>query len=195
VLGVKEKRVEEVINLLGIGEVVDRRPGSYSTGMKQRLGMAMAIIHQPKLLILDEPTNGMDPAGIKSIRVLVKNLASQGATILLCSHLLHEVEQVCNRVAIFNKGKVVSEGSLAELQQASNTVCINTLQHDKTVHFLAQFPDIKVLPLKDGKIEIIGIDPQSLMEALVRNGLTPVEVYLRDDSLEELFIELTAKEE
>jgi ABC-2 type transport system ATP-binding protein len=108
-------RVDHVLHLMGLTAAADRYPDKYSTGMKQRLGLAMALVHRPQLLILDEPTNGMDPVGMREIRELIKYLAEQGITIIICSHLLPEIEQVCNRVAIFNQGQIVAEQALADL--------------------------------------------------------------------------------
>jgi ABC-2 type transport system ATP-binding protein len=113
--GVPVRRIDEVLEKVGLSAAADRASGQYSTGMKQRLGIAIAILHQPELLILDEPTNGMDPAGMLEVRNMLRALADGGMTIFLSSHLLHEVEQVCDEVAVLNRGKVVRQGKVSEL--------------------------------------------------------------------------------
>jgi ABC-type multidrug transport system ATPase subunit len=115
--GLPRQRVGEVLEIVGLSSAANRKPDKFSTGMKQRLAVAMAILHNPQLLILDEPTNGMDPAGMKDVRELIKRLAQQGVTIFISSHLLFEVEQVCNRVAVVDKGVLVAEGTIDELRQ------------------------------------------------------------------------------
>lgn len=191
--GVSDNRVEEVLKFMGIADAANRMPDLYSTGMKQRLGIAMAIVHKPKLLILDEPTNGMDPPGMIEIRELIKDLAKQGITILLSSHLLHEVEQVCNRVAVFNKGKIVAEGTLKELQGDTSSVRIKTHHFDKTIQFLSTIPHLHIASHED-VIEIKGAQSEAIIETLVKHSLTPSEVYTKGDSLEDLFLQLIEQE-
>jgi len=106
------ERVRELIDLVGLGEAGDRRVGGYSKGMLQRIGLAQAMVHDPRLLILDEPTAGVDPAGSRQIRDLILALKARGKTILLTSHLLEQVQEVCDRVGILAKGELVREGSL-----------------------------------------------------------------------------------
>lgn len=192
--GVKEGRVQEVLRFMGIEEAADRLPNLYSTGMKQRLGIAMAIVHKPKLLILDEPTNGMDPPGMIEIRELIKDLAKQGITILLSSHLLHEIEQICNRVAVFNKGKVIAEGTIQELQGNKNNVHIQTTHVEKTLQFLAGIREIAYSKHHNDTIEVQGISSEQLIESLVKHNLTPQQIYLKGNSLEDLFLQLIEEE-
>lgn len=109
---ISHARLDEVLDLVGLAAHQHKRFSTYSLGMKQRLAIGLALLHQPKLLILDEPTNGLDPHGTVEIRRLILELAKQGHTIILCSHLLHEVEQVCNRLAILNHGELITEGSI-----------------------------------------------------------------------------------
>src|SRR5438093_918349 len=109
-------RIDEVLELVELRDRAADRVGGYSHGMKQRLGIAASLLRAPRLLLLDEPTTGLDPAGMRDMRELVRRLAGEGITILLSSHLLYEVEELCNRVAIVRRGRVVYEGSLAELK-------------------------------------------------------------------------------
>ncbi|MCZ7663228.1 MAG: ABC transporter ATP-binding protein [Thermoleophilia bacterium] len=123
---VSEARIDEVLDMVGLSERGDSRVGSYSHGMRQRLGIAQALIHRPALVILDEPTSGLDPQGMKDVRELVRELGRQGTTVFLSSHLLHEVEQVCNRAVIMNKGRIVVQGPVSELRPARMWVKVLT---------------------------------------------------------------------
>ena len=107
---------DEVLEIVELRDRAGDRVGGYSHGMKQRLGIAASLLRAPRLLLLDEPTTGLDPAGMRDMRELVRRLASEGITILLSSHLLYEVEELCNRVAIVRRGRVAYEGSLADLK-------------------------------------------------------------------------------
>jgi ABC-2 type transport system ATP-binding protein len=113
--GDARSRIEEVLDVVELRDRGKDRVGGYSHGMRQRLGIAASLLRQPQLLLLDEPTTGLDPAGMRDMRALVRRLADEGITVLLSSHLLGEVEELCNRVAIVRKGRVVYEGQLAEL--------------------------------------------------------------------------------
>ena len=183
--GMPDSNVADTLKFLGIADAADRMPDLYSTGMKQRLGIAMAIVHNPKILVLDEPTNGMDPSGMREMRTLIRQLAERGITILLASHLLHEVEQVCNRVAVFNHGSIIKEGSLAEFHGASETVCIRTHETKKVAEILKNSRIVE-----PDMLEVTGISSEKVIETLVKHSLTPSEVYIKKNSLEELFLEL-----
>src|SRR3954453_3784295 len=112
---VSRSRIEEVLEIVELRDRAKDRVGGYSHGMRQRLGIAAALLRQPQLLMLDEPTTGLDPAGMRDMRDLVRSLAAEGITILLSSHILAEVEDLCNRVAIIRKGRIVYEGELRDL--------------------------------------------------------------------------------
>src|SRR5207249_8399970 len=113
--GVDHKRVEEVLDMVELASRAGRKFGTYSTGMKQRLGVAAALLKDPELLILDEPTNGLDPQGVVEMRSLIRRLGTGSRTVLLSSHLLSEMEQVCDRVGIIRRGRLVREGTVDEL--------------------------------------------------------------------------------
>ena len=108
-------RVDEVLDLVGLRDAADERVKGYSLGMRQRLGIAAALLKRPRLLVLDEPSNGLDPAGMKEVRLLLRQLADQGTTVLLSSHLLNEVQQICDHVTIVSHGRRVTAGSVAEV--------------------------------------------------------------------------------
>ena len=116
-----KKQVDEVIELVNLTEAAHRRVGTYSKGMLQRIGLAQALIHDPQLVILDEPTAGVDPIGSASIANIIRELKRRGKTVLLCSHLLAQIEGLCDRVAILNRGKLIRKGRIGELGQEKNT--------------------------------------------------------------------------
>src|SRR5204862_2771367 len=118
---VSRSRIEAVLELVELRDRAKDRVGGYSHGMRQRLGIAAALLREPRLLLLDEPTTGLDPAGMRDMRDLVRRLAAEGITIMLSSHLLYEVEELCNRVAIIRKGRIVYEGQLQELLATAAT--------------------------------------------------------------------------
>ncbi len=113
--GPTEKDISRVLERVNLADAAKKRFKNYSLGMKQRLGIAAAILNDPELIVLDEPTNGLDPQGTREVRALIPELAAEGRTIVLCSHLLYEVEQVCDAVTIFQKGRVVSQGPVKDL--------------------------------------------------------------------------------
>lgn len=114
--GVTRRRVLEVLEIVGLSDRAKDKVGSYSLGMRQRLGIASSLLNEPKLIILDEPTNGLDPQGMKGIREMIAQLAAeQGITFLISSHLLHEVEQMCSKIGIIRHGKLVAEGDVQQL--------------------------------------------------------------------------------
>src|SRR5438552_12073889 len=115
-----KNRVNELLDLVGLNEARDRRLGTYSKGMLQRIGLAQALIHDPRLVVLDEPTAGVDPAGSREIRDLILNLKSRGITVLLSSHLLAQAQEICDRVGILAGGVLVREGHLQELIAIEN---------------------------------------------------------------------------
>jgi ABC-2 type transport system ATP-binding protein len=121
------EQIDEVLELVSMTEAANRTVKGYSTGMKQRIGLASALMHKPDLVILDEPTNGLDPAGMREIRQIILNLAQNGTTVFLSSHLLHEVEQVCDEIAVLNKGQIVAQGSVAELLSQSEETDLESL--------------------------------------------------------------------
>jgi ABC-2 type transport system ATP-binding protein len=186
-------RVEEVLELVELRDRGNDRVGGYSHGMKQRLGIAASLLRSPRLLVLDEPTTGLDPAGMRDMRELVRRLAGEGLTVLLSSHLLTEVEELCNRVAIIRKGRIVYEGSLAELMQAGG--------HGWRLR--ANEPDrAKAIALNQGVTDIVvsegcltfGADEEAvarLTVALGQAGIGITRLGPHAATLEDLFLELT----
>lgn len=190
---VTPKRIEEVLELVGLRAAANRAARKLSTGMKQRLGLALALLPSPELLILDEPTNGMDPAGMHEMRTLLRDLAAQGITIMLSSHLLFEVEQICQRVAIVRQGQVVAEGEVASLLQAGGeAVRVRTADPERALQVLSGLvSQARDLTRVGEYVDIRGVPAEQLVEHLVHNGLTPTEVFPHRQDLEQIFLELT----
>jgi ABC-2 type transport system ATP-binding protein len=184
-------RIDEVLVQMDLQTAAHRHVRGFSTGMKQRLGLALALLHRPELLILDEPTNGMDPAGMQEIRGLLRSLADQGTTIFLSSHLLHEIEQVCDRVAVLNHGNIVAQGSVREMLAGESRVRVRSAQPDQTVRTLQELNGAKEVQLVDGYVEVRGVTSEEVLTSLVKHGLTPQEVFVAQADLEQVFLELT----
>ena len=123
---VSEERIDEVLEIVALDDRAEDRVGGFSHGMKQRLGIAQALLHSPELIVLDEPTSGLDPRGMKDVRELIRELGAAGTTVFLSSHLLHEVEQVCTRAVIINKGHVVVQGPVSELRPQNDAIKVLT---------------------------------------------------------------------
>ncbi|MBV9257395.1 MAG: ABC transporter ATP-binding protein [Ktedonobacteraceae bacterium] len=190
---VTPQRIDEVLDIVGLKAAANRAARKLSTGMKQRLGLALALLPSPELLILDEPTNGMDPAGMHEMRTLLRDLATQGTTILLSSHLLHEIEQICQRVAIIRQGQVVAEGEVAALlRTAGDAVRVRTADPDRAQQLLRELAtDTYSLQRIGDYIEVRRVPTERVVEHLVHNGLTPTEVLPQRQDLEHVFLELT----
>ncbi len=189
--GVKNGRVDAVLAQTGLSDAAGRKVKGYSTGMKQRLGLAAALLHQPELLILDEPTNGLDPAGMREVRDLIGALSAQGVTVFLSSHLLHEVEQICDRVAVLNQGKVVAQGPVAELVAKEPLLRVRVASPQAAVGVLRSLPEVSHLSANGSYIEVRGAQPEAVIAHLVACGLAPREVREERPDLESLFLQLT----
>ncbi|MCW6035271.1 ABC transporter ATP-binding protein [Spirulina subsalsa FACHB-351] len=190
---VSSQRVDEVLELVGLQGVGKRPTAQFSTGMKQRLGMGLAILHQPQLLVLDEPTNGMDPAGMQEMRQIILQLAKEGVTIFLSSHLLNEVEQVCNRIAVLHQGKLVAQGAIAELRGEEKNVRVKAKDLDAVEKVLQGLPTIPPFQRQEEAIDITGLDSEWVIQQLVEHQVYPAEVFYTGYDLERLFLELTQK--
>jgi ABC-type multidrug transport system ATPase subunit len=186
-------RVGAVLTQTGLSEAARRKVKGYSTGMKQRLGLAAALLHQPELLILDEPTNGLDPAGMREMRDLIGALSAGGVTVFLSSHLLHEVEQICDRVAVLNKGKVVAQGMVGELLSKEPVLRVRVASPQEAVEALRSLPGISHLSANGAYVEVRGPQPEAVVAHLVDHGLAPREVREERPDLESLYLQLTEK--
>ncbi|WP_376793735.1 ABC transporter ATP-binding protein [Thermogemmatispora sp.] len=215
-----EKRIEEVLELVELRAQAGLAYHKYSLGMKQRLGIAAALLTDPELIILDEPTNGLDPVGMVEIRQLIARLAQQGKTIFLSSHILHEVQQVCNRVAILHRGNLIKQGSVADLLRQSEHILIRMRSATEVQAALQVLREARAGGASWIKaIEVMGAEPDErpgwgsgardrnvgalrveapaersaeINALLARRNLFAAELHPYQGSLEEAFLELTS---
>ena len=195
--GVPHKDIGRVLDIVHLTQDRNRRVGQYSLGMKQRLGIAIALLGSPKLLILDEPTNGLDPAGIQEMRALIRNMpAATGATVLISSHLLGEMEQMVEQVGIIDHGHILFEGLLTELQRHSRgNVTLRLLDPAKAAPILrangltahSDSCVVTLPPLQDALLA-------DLVQKLAACGAGVVELTPHTKTLEEIFLSLTSEE-
>jgi ABC-2 type transport system ATP-binding protein len=162
--------------------------------MKQRLAIAAALLADPEVIILDEPTNGLDPAGTVEIRQLIGKLAAEGHTILLCSHQLHEVEQVCHRVAILKQGRMLAQGSVAELLQRGQGVEVRIVGDPApALHMLEQVDWIGAIEQRGDTllVDAPGARAPEINALLIRHDIQVAEIRMHTETLEEFFLEVT----
>jgi ABC-2 type transport system ATP-binding protein len=195
--GSERRRVDRVLEQVGLLDRARDRVGTYSLGMRQRLGIASALIRSPKLLILDEPANGLDPAGMRDMRTLVSSLPEQGVTVLYSSHLLAEVEEVCNRVAIVNDGRIVFEGRLDDLRASFGTAYRLETSDDTRALATVRAHGSHEVRLENGALWLES--PQDAVDelsiALGREGIAIRHLAREQRSLEDLFFRLTENTE
>ena len=187
-------RIDEVLEIVELRDRAKDRVGGYSHGMRQRLGIAASLLRQPALLLLDEPTTGLDPAGMRDMRALVRRLADEGITVLLSSHLLNEVEELCNRVAIIRRGRIVYQGTLRELlATASSGYRLKALEPERAKTALLAQPGIDDVRLDDGDIRFTADDDAvaALTVALGQARVGFTALVPETASLEDLFLGMT----
>jgi ABC-2 type transport system ATP-binding protein len=188
-------RVNEVLEQVGLTGVGRRRVATFSTGMRQRLGLGMALLPRPELLVLDEPASGLDPEGIHQLRAQFRALADGGTTVFLSSHLLHEVELICDRVAVIHRGSVVAQGTVAELRgSAPERVLITTADRERTAQILRTHPAARDVEVGPDRVSVSGLSSEMVMYHLVNRGVTPREVIVARPDLESMFLKLTRGE-
>ena len=186
--GVDTARVDEMLELVGIPAAARKRAGGYSMGMRQRLGLAAALLGDPRVLILDEPANGLDPEGIRWLRGFLRHLASQGKTILVSSHMLQEVEQTVDDVVIISNGRLVKQGAMADLHGESRTI-VRTSDVDSLAGAL-RVADVTA-EVEDGALLAATNDMRLIGDVALRAGLPVYELRHASTDLEALFFELT----
>ena len=187
------ERIPTVLDQVGLAARADRRFGTYSQGMKQRLGVAAALLKDPELLILDEPTTGLDPAGIAEMRSFLRALGHQGRTVLLSSHQMVEVEQICDRVGVLSRGTLIREGTVEELRGHDHGLLVRAEPLDQAAQLVAALPEVQAVATIDNALQITA-DPQAapaVNRALVHAGLEVFELRPQQASLEEVFLQLT----
>ncbi len=191
---VSDEKIEEKLELVGLLERKNSKFKTYSLGMKQRLAIASALLNDPEILILDEPTNGLDPQGIHQIREIIKKIAAQGTTILLASHLLDEVEKVCSHVVILRKGEKLYSGRVDGMLASYGFFELKTDETDILKKFLENNDDFDSFKEENGTITGFPnkeISAKELNKELFSNGIILSHLVKRKESLEEQFLELT----
>jgi ABC-2 type transport system ATP-binding protein len=188
-------RIEESLVTVGLAERAKDRVGGYSHGMRQRLGIAAALLRRPKLLMLDEPATGLDPGGMRDMRDLIRELSASGMTVLLSSHLLAEVEELCNRVAIVRSGRVAYQGSLADLRaQAGEGYLLRTADEERARAVASAQAGIREVTVAPDGIRFAAVGEEAvgtLSMALAEAGVPVFELARRHATLEDLFFRLT----
>lgn len=191
--GIDEARITEVVQLVGLSARIHDKVKTYSLGMRQRLGIAQALLGRPKVLILDEPTNGLDPSGIREMREFIRFLAEkEGLSVLVSSHLLHEIQLMCDRVAIMTQGRVVRVGSVHSLLAQQEQVSWRLSPMPLGADILQELSGGEVRT--EGNIVVTPFVEQEVgnwNRALVEAGVTVLEMSRKLPTLEDLFIELT----
>lgn len=191
--GFDSERAKQLVSFVNLSDAMNVHVRAYSTGMKQRLGIAAALLNDPKLVILDEPTNGMDPAGIREIRSFIRNLAHEhGKTVFLTSHLLGEVQQTCDRVAIINHGKMIQNGTIDELLNQKPQVDAEVSSVEKACQFLGEKWSTQVVDDAEGMIRIDASreDVPIIIQNLVENDVDIFSITQYRQSLEDYFLNL-----
>ena len=190
-----EKRIDEVLDLVGMRDRQRDRVRTYSLGMKQRLAVAAALLHHPKLLFLDEPTNGLDPAGQADVRQLVRTLGQSGHTVFISSHLLHEIEQTCDHVAIIDRGQLVRQGRVADLLNEQPALRIEAEPIERAYAILEALGNLK--PERDDANQIVvkaGREAApEIVKALTDGGARVYQIVVERESLEQVFLRITGK--
>lgn len=194
--GVAYDKIEEKLEIVGLLDRLNSKFKTYSLGMKQRLAIASALLNDPEILILDEPTNGLDPQGIHKIRAIIKQIASKGTTILLASHLLDEVEKVCTHVVVLRKGEKLYAGRVDEMVSSNGFFELKCEDETTLLNYLKTHASIKNTKVEGGLITAFLETPISASEfnkELVDKGILLSHLVLRKESLEEQFLKLTDK--
>lgn len=192
--GVSKSRIGEVLAQVELSGRAKDKYKKYSLGMKQRLGVAAALLKDPELLILDEPTNGLDPRGMADMRTLIRELGRGERTVLLSSHLLGEVEQICDRVGVIQNGKLVREGTVAELRGTAGLL-VKAEPIEEATRIAERLAGVEEVQHKDGRLRLT-IDPEKAAEInakLVEAGLRVSELRPAEQSLEDVFLQLTGE--
>ncbi|MEP0132200.1 MAG: ABC transporter ATP-binding protein [Eudoraea sp.] len=188
------EKIKDKLELVGLWERKDSKFRTYSLGMKQRLAIASALLNDPEILILDEPTNGLDPQGIHQIREIIKKIASEGTTILLASHLLDEVEKVCSHVVILRKGKKLYSGSVDGMLASFGFFELKTDDNEVLINFLEEHPNFGEIKTYNGLITAFlkkEMNARELNNSLFKKGIVLSHLVKRRESLEEQFLTLT----
>jgi len=194
--GVPLDRIDDLLEYVGLADRPKSPYRTYSTGMKQRLGIASTLLGDPALVILDEPTNGLDPAGQREVRDLIPQLAREGRSVLLASHLLHEVEQVCDRVAILRRGKLLQMGTVSDIVGQGGFLEIRVSDPERAAEIIRALPFVEGVSVQDERLSVVAPEERGadISRALGDAGLYVAAMAPRRSSLEDVFLELTDAE-
>ncbi len=184
--------IDEVLTRVGLSDAAGKRVRAYSQGMRQRLGIALALLGRPEMLVLDEPTNGLDPAGMREIRELLRSLADEGTTVFVSSHLLGEVEAVCDRVGVLSRGRLVAEGPPGALRGGDRGIRVEVDDLERAMRVVSTLPGVHATATA-GALSCTLSDstaPADVNAALVRAGVRVSALVPERRSLEDVFLEL-----
>jgi ABC-2 type transport system ATP-binding protein len=193
-VGASHKRVEEILELVELGTRAERKFGTYSTGMKQRIGVAAALLKEPELVILDEPSNGLDPQGMAEMRKLIKDISHSDRTVLISSHLLGEVEQICDRVGVISNGRLVTQSTVRDLV-GEEGVLVKAQPVEQAQDVLTRMFGREVVSRQNGSLHL-KITPEKSIEInreLMKAGIGVSELRPYERSLEDVFFQLTGE--
>lgn len=189
--------INNVLETVGLIERKNSKFSNFSLGMKQRLAIASALLNNPEVLILDEPTNGLDPQGIHQIREIINNIAENGTTILLASHLLDEVEKICSHVLVLNKGKKLYSGRVDKIISSNGFFDMKSNQLGKLTNFIEKHPKIARFEINNDKTVRAflseRLESEDFMKSLIKENIILTQFIKRNKSLEEQFLQLTEK--
>jgi ABC-2 type transport system ATP-binding protein len=190
--GIPRSRVDEVIEAVGLGDVARRRVGRFSLGMGQRLGLATALLGDPRTLILDEPLNGLDTEGIRWIRSLLRGLAAEGRTVLVSSHLMNEMALTADHLIVIGRGRLIADTSVPAFLAARGAAAVRVRSTDQTaLAALLRAPDVSVVPADGGALTVTGLSSDQVGMAAAGAGITVLELTAHHTSLEDAYVELT----
>src|SRR2546422_11179647 len=193
--GIPRRRVDELIDLVGLHDVARRRWGQFSLGMGQRLGIAQALLGDPKTVMLDEPVNGLDPEGIHWVRNLLKALAAEGRTVFVSSHLMSEMALTADHLIVIGRGRVIADLSVDEfVRRASKNLVRVRSPQASDLRDLVVGPDVTVETVEPGVLEIVGLTAEQIGDAAAEQGFAIHELTPQHASLEEAFMDLTRED-
>jgi len=194
--GVDFSRIPSVLETVGLTERGNSAFKTYSLGMKQRLAIGAALLNNPEVLILDEPTNGLDPQGIREIRMLIRQIAEGGTTILLASHLLDEVEKVCDHVAVLKKGNLIFNDRVENMGRQAPTLVLAAAEMERLENVLRSWTEVNKISAADGQMMVefsTNPDPASINQRLHQEGVILSHLAVRKNRLEDQFLELVSQ--
>ena len=195
--GISRRRLDEMLDLVGLLARAGSKVHTYSLGMKQRLALAAALLHDPQLVILDEPTNGLDPAGMREVRQLIRNLGEMGKTVFVSSHLLHEVEQTCTHVGILKQGRLLAQQPVSELLRQGQALELEVTDGEAAARVLAGLDWVTAVTRQDNRLVVQAPLQRAvdISRTLAEHSIYIAELRPRENTLEQFFLEVTGAEE